>query len=119
MKSATQIAIDIAWGVGLWALGYVLGMMLFAFVPIAYLGLVITPFALAAAVWVCVKRFRGEGDSVLYLLAIGAAWLLIAYSFDYIFLVQAFNVQNYYDYDLLFYYLSTLLLPLIVGRWKI
>ncbi len=113
------MGVDVAWGVGLWAFGYVLGMMLFSFVPLEYLGLVITPFALLFAIWVCVRRFRGKGDSVLYLLAIGATWFLIAFAFDYLFLVYAFNVQNYYDYDVLFYYLFTLLLPVIVGRWRL
>ncbi|MBI2612895.1 hypothetical protein HYW59_03765 [Candidatus Kaiserbacteria bacterium] len=119
MKSAKEVGIDLVWGFGLWVFGYVLGMMLFTFVPLEYLGLVITPFALALAIWVCIRRFFKKNDSVLYLLAIGAAWFLIAFAFDYIFLVQAYNVKDYYDYDVLFYYLATLLMPLIAGRWNV
>lgn len=113
------MAVDsLGWGFGLWLFGFALGMLFFAFVPVQYIGLAVTPFALVATIWVCVRRFRGKGDSILYLLAVGAVWFLIAFTFDYVFLVRAFNVQNYYDYDVLFYYLSALLLPLIVGRWK-
>lgn len=118
MRSGTQIGIDIAWGFGLWVFGFALGMLFFSFIPTQYLGLAIMPIYLAAAVWVCVRQFRGKNDSVLYLLAVGATWLLIAFTLDYIFIVQAFFVENYYDYDVLFYYLITLLLPLIVGRWN-
>ncbi len=118
MKSAQQIGVDIAWGVGLWLLGFALGMLFFPFIPVQYLGLAIAPIALAATIWVCTRQFRGKGDSVLYLLAVGAAWLLIAFAFDYIFLVQAFNIQGYYDYDVLFYYLATLFMPIIVGQWN-
>lgn len=108
---------DAGWGIALWAFGYLLGMLFFSFVPIAYIGLAITPFGLAAAIWVCVRQFKGKGDSIFYLLGIGTVWFLIAFVFDYLFLVRAFNVQNYYDYDVLFYYLATLAMPLIVGRW--
>lgn len=117
MKSAKEVGIDLVWGFGLWAFGYILGMMLFTLVPVEYIGLIISPIALVLALWVCWRRFSRKGDNTLYLLAIGAAWLLMAFSLDYIFLVQAFNVQNYYDYDILFYYLATLLLPFIIGRW--
>ena len=110
---------DAAWGFGLWLLGYALGMLFFPFVPVQYIGLAVTPLALAAAIWVCVRQFKGKGDSVLYLLGIGFVWLLTAFLFDYLFLVQAFSVQNYYDYDVLFYYLATLALPLFVGRWGV
>ena len=119
MKSVNQVGVDIMWGFGLWVFGYVLGMMLFPFMPIEYLGYVITPLYFLAILWVCWRRFRGKGESVLYLLGIGAVWLLIAFAFDYIFLVQAFFVENYYDYDVLFYYLVTLLMPLIAGRWNV
>ncbi|OGG79337.1 hypothetical protein A3A39_00030 [Candidatus Kaiserbacteria bacterium RIFCSPLOWO2_01_FULL_54_13] len=113
-----QILIDtVAWGFALWVLGFALGMMLFPFVPVVYLGLLITPIYLAAAIWVCIQKFKGRGNSIAYLLGVGFAWFLVAFVFDYIFLVQAFAVENYYDYDVLFYYLITLALPLIVGRW--
>ncbi len=69
---------DAAWGFWLWLLGYVLGILFFAFVPVAYIGLAVTPFLLAAAIWACIRQFKGKGDNVLYLLAIGIAWLLIA-----------------------------------------
>ncbi len=117
MKTTREKLADLfGFGFALWLFGFVLGMMLFSIVPTAYLGLVITPFAFAAALWVCLRRFRGRGDSGLYLLSVGAVWLFIAVSFDYIFLVRAFSVANYYDFDVFLYYFITFFLPIAVGR---
>lgn len=117
MKTTRQKLIDtVGFGFGLWLVGFALGMMFFTIVPVKYMGLVITPLALAAAIWVCVRRFRGKGDSGAYLLSVGAVWLLIAVLFDYLFLAKAFAVENYYDFDVLLYYLITFLLPFAIGR---
>lgn len=117
MKTIRQKLVDmVGFGFLLWLIGFALGMMFFTIVPVQYLGLVISPFCLAATIWVCMRRFRGKGDSNAYLLAVGAVWLLIAVSFDYVFLVKAFAVQNYYDLDVLLYYTLTLLLPFVIGR---
>ncbi len=102
-------------GILLWIIGFALGMMLFPFVPVAYIGLPILAIMTPVTFFVAYKRFRSKAYKTNYYLAVAAVWLLIALLFDYIFLVIAFNAQNYYDADIMVYYILAFAIPAAVG----
>lgn len=103
------------WGFLLWLIGYVLGMMLFAVVPVNLIGWVIMPTGMAITLWVLFKKIKA--DRLADFVKLAVVWLLIAVVFDYFFLVKAFKVSGYYKPSVYLYYLLTILLPLAVG-WK-
>jgi hypothetical protein len=117
----------LGWGVGLWFIGYVLGIIAFMAVPANMIGLAVSLPATLITLWVLVKKVNppspdGFGEAKVkmsYYLKIAVAWTLIAILFDYLFLVLVFKpVDGYYKLDVYFYYVTTFLLPLIVGYFK-
>lgn len=105
------------WGVVLWLIGYVLGFVLFAFVSVSMIGWLVSPIGIVITVWVLIKRIHGVSAS--YYLYLGAMWALIAIVLDYFLLVQLLKpADGYYKLDVYLYYLLTLLLPVIVYRFK-
>ena len=101
------------WGFALWLFGYVLGIVLFMFVPASLIGWVITPIGLILTTFTLLKKIDGP---LGHYLKIGIIWTIIAIVFDYFFLVKLFKpADGYYKPDVFFYYLSTFALPLIVG----
>ncbi len=90
-------------------------MILFVFVPAATIGWIVLPIMIPVTVYVSFARLKPPINSVAYVLLVATTWTSIAVSFDYIFLVNAFNVQNYYDLDVFIYYTLTFLIPAIVG----
>ncbi len=105
------------WGFILWLFGYVLGIIFFAFVPQEVLGWYIMPFGLAATLWVLFKKVTRE--SFVCYVGLGVVWLILAVVLDYIFLVKMLAAVNYYKLDVYVYYLTTLILPILVGWYKI
>lgn len=103
------------WGFLLWLIGYALGMMLFAVVPVNAIGWVIMPIGTAITLWVLLRKIKA--DQFIYFVKLAVVWLLIAMFFDYFFLVKAFKVVGYYKLSVYLYYTLTILLPLGVG-WK-
>lgn len=103
------------WGFLLWLIGYALGMMLFAVVPVNLIGWVIMPIGTAITWWVLLKKIKA--DQFAYFVKLAVVWLLIAVIFDYLFLVKAFKVVGYYKPSVYLYYVLTVLLPLVAG-WK-
>ncbi|MFA5935310.1 MAG: hypothetical protein WC787_00425 [Patescibacteria group bacterium] len=104
------------WGFALWFIGYVLGIVLFAFVPPSLLGWIIMPIGILITLWVLLKKVKSTSFQHHALIAI--TWTLIAIVFDYVFLVLIFKpADGYYKLDVYIYYALTLLLPLIVG-WR-
>lgn len=104
------------WGFILWLIGYALGIMLFAVVPLDMIGWIITPIGTALALWVLFKKVKGE--SFQYYLFLAVIWVLIAIVFDYVFLVKAFKpADGYYKLDVYLYYTLAFALPLIAG-WR-
>ena len=101
------------WGFLLWLVGYALGMMLFAVVPVNLIGWVITPIGTALTLWVLLKKIKA--DKFAYFVKLAIVWTVIAVVFDYFFLVKAFKVAGYYKFDVYLYYFLTLVLPLTVG----
>lgn len=104
------------WGVGLWLIGYILGIILFFVVPPTLLGWVIMPIGVIITLWVLVKRIKSVKLS--YYVIIGIVWTVLAIIFDYLFLVQVFHPEQYYTVDIYLYYALTFLLPVVVGWWK-
>lgn len=105
------------WGLALWLFGYVLGIALFALVPPSLIGWVIMPIGIALTVWVLLKKING--NSLEYYFWIGIVWLVIAITFDYLFLVKIFKpAGGYYKPDVYLYYLLTFALPIFVGWLK-
>jgi hypothetical protein len=106
------------WGFVLWLIGYVLGIVFFAFVPANLLGWAIMPIGILVALWILLTRVKG--DSLLYYVLLGVAWCVIAIVLDYFLLVQLFKpADGYYKLDVYLYYAITLVLPIIVGWWKL
>lgn len=105
------------WGFLLWLIGYVLGIMLFFFVPPELLGWVITPFGVAITLWVIFKKINSL--KLKYYVQLAVVWLLIAIVCDYIFLVKLLHPENgYYKLDVFVYYILIFVLPLIIGWYK-
>lgn len=108
----------LGWGLLLWLTGYALSLALFALVPVAVLGwFVLAPLVPLTAV-VARVRLAGSWAPRWYPVAMGATWTSIAVVLDYLFIVTAFQVQAYYDIDLGLYYLSTLVIPILIGATR-
>jgi hypothetical protein len=106
----------LGWGVGLWFIGYALGMMLFALVPANLIGWIIMPIGTAIALWVAFKKVKG--DTLRYYCLVALVWLLIAVLGDYLFIVKALKpADGYYKLDVYVYYALTFAIPLFAG-WR-
>ena len=106
------------WGFLLWLIGYALGFVFFAFVPATLLGWVIMPIGTAIALWVLIKKIKGENLGYYFKVAI--VWVIIAMVFDYFFLVKMLKPEDgYYKLDVYLYYVLTFILPIAVGWFKI
>ncbi len=114
-----RIIVDtLGWGIVLWLIGYLLGIVLFFFVPASILGWVIMPIGITITLWVLLKKITSS--SIKYYLLLGVAWATIAVVCDYFLLVKLLNpVDGYYKLDVYIYYFTTLFLPIIVGWMKI
>lgn len=107
----------LGWGFLLWLIGYGLSMILFSVVPLWAIGWIIMPIGTLITLWVLFKNIKTENFG--YYVKLAVVWTLIAIVFDYFFIVKAFNpADGYYKLDVYLYYALTLLLPLIVGRYK-
>jgi len=106
----------LGWGVILWLIGYVLGIILFKVVSPSAIGWIITPIGIVVTLWVLLKKITPEFFS--YYVKIGLAWTLIAVVFDYLFIVKTFGAEEYYKPDVYLYYALTFILPVFVGAYK-
>lgn len=106
----------VGWGFVLWLIGYMLGILLFALVPVNVIGWIIMPIATAITLWIAFKKVKGgtlQSDC-----AMAFVWLLIAAAGDYLFIVKALKpVDGYYKPDVYLYYALTLAIPIFAG-WK-
>jgi hypothetical protein len=69
------------WGIILWLIGYVLGIILFMVVPQSILGWVIMPVGVALTLWVLFKKIRG--NTLQNYLWLAVIWTLLAIVLDY------------------------------------
>ena len=108
---------SLGWGLALWFIGYVLGIILFFLLPASLVGWAIMPVGVIITFWVLFKKVKG--DSLKYYLILAAVWTIIAVVFDYLFIVRAFKpADGYYKPDVYLYYAITFISPLIVAWWK-
>jgi hypothetical protein len=105
----------LGWGLLLWFIGYILGILLFVAVPASLLGWIIMPVGVAITLLVLFKKIKSRsfGDY----LRLGVIWTVIAILFDYLFLVKLFKSVGYYKLDVYLYYVLTFVLPIIAG-WR-
>lgn len=108
----------VVWGAGLWLFGYLLSFAAFAFVPVAYIGAAIAPFAFVATVWVATRHV--EGPTLGYYAAVGAIWAVLAVVLDYVLLVQLLHpADGYYKFDVYLYYVLCFVIPFAAGWWRL
>jgi len=112
-----QIIINnVFWGFILWLSGYILGIVLFPFVPKDQIGFYILPLGTALTLWVLLKKINR--DMFLCYFSVSVFWTMIAIILDYLFIVKLFTSTDYYKPDVYLYYLLTFLLPILVGLYK-
>lgn len=106
------------WGLALWLIGYVLGIILFFLVPPADIGWIITPFATLFTLWVAFRKIGG--DNLPYSLGVAVIWLAIAVLGDYLGIVKALAPPDgYYKLDVYLYYALTFVIPILAGWVKL
>jgi hypothetical protein len=107
----------LGWGFTLWVIGYILGIAVFPFVPVAVVGWIIMPIGVVLTLWVLLGRVKST--SLQYYLTLAVVWTLLAVVLDYLLLVKMFNPSDgYYKLDVYLYYALTFLLPIAVGWSK-
>ena len=113
-----SLVIDaLGWGIGLWLIGYVLGIILFFLLPPALIGWVISPVGLVITLWVLLARVKARAFQSFVILAV--VWTLIAIVGDYLFIVRMLQpADGYYKLDVYLYYGLTFTAPLVVGWWR-
>ena len=111
----TKIIDILLLGLALWLMGYVASILLYGFVSNVILGWVLFVIFTPVAVCISFLRFRKRKEAIVYYFVVALAWMLIAIAFDYLFIVKTFGVSNYYKLDVFVYYLTTFLVPLLVG----
>lgn len=105
------------WGVILWLVGYILGIVLFMVVPHQFIGWVIMPIGIGVTMWVLLRKIHAF--SFAYYFSFAIVWTVVAIVCDYFFLVKLFNPEDgYYKLDVYIYYILTFVLPLLVGWSK-
>jgi hypothetical protein len=105
------------WGLFLWFIGYLLGIVFFMVIPHDLIGFAIMPIGIVITLWVLLTKINNKPYS--YFIQIAATWTAIAILFDYLFIVKMFNAGNgYYKMDIYIYYLLTCIIPLVVGGYN-
>jgi hypothetical protein len=106
----------LGWGIGLWLIGYVLGIALFAAVPNGLIGWIIMPIG---AVITIAVLLRVKSEPLWFYATLSIVWTVLAVILDYVFIVKAFSPPDgYYKIDVYLYYALTFTLPLIVGGFR-
>jgi len=103
------------WGIILWLIGYVLGIILIFIFPSEIIGWILMPIGIVITLFV-LSRIKSK--DIKYYLILSIVWTAIAVIFDYFFIVKAFNSNTYYKLDVYLYYIFTFTLPIIVSFFK-
>jgi hypothetical protein len=107
----------LGWGLALWLIGYILGIVFIGVVGTSLVGWLILPIGVAATCWVLLTKVRSEGLARFTFL--GLVWALVAIALDYVFIVKAFHpADGYYKPDVYVYYALAFILPVLIGWWK-
>ena len=116
IKMAKTILVDApALGIFVWLIGYLAGIVLYFFLSPDILGWVLFAVFTPIVILLCYRRFGKRNESISYYAFVAAVWLIVAVVFDYSFLVKLLNPPVYYKLDVYIYYLSTFLIPFLVG----
>ncbi len=108
---------SLGWGLALWFIGYVLGIILIFLLPASLIGWAVMPIGVILIFWVLFKKVKAS--SLKYYLILALVWTVIAVVFDYLFIVKAFNpTDGYYKLDVYLYYAITFISPVIVAWLK-
>ncbi len=106
----------VGWGIGLWLIGYVLGIALFAVVSNGLIGWIIMPIGVVITIAVLL---RVKSEPLWFYATLSIVWTVLAVLLDYVFIVKAFSPPDgYYKVDVYLYYALTFTLPLIVGAFR-
>jgi hypothetical protein len=112
-----KVLIDIlGWGILLWLIGYILGIILFFVLPVSLIGWALLPVGLIITFWVLFRQVKRE--DFRYYLMLAVAWTTIAIICDYVFIVLLLKPDGYYKLDVYVYYLLMVASPLIAFWWK-
>lgn len=80
---------SLGWGLALWFIGYVLGIILIFLLPVSLVGWVIMPIGVIITFWILLKKIKYNNFE--YYLILAVVWTVIAVVFDYLFIVKAFE----------------------------
>jgi hypothetical protein len=106
---------SLGWGLALWFIGYVLGIILVFAVPTSLVGWIIMPVGTLIMLWVLLTKING---TFTHFAIVATLWIIIAILFDYLFIVQAFKpADGYYKLDVYVYYALTFIVPIVIG-WR-
>lgn len=111
----TRFVDTLLFGSAIWVLGYVASIILYSFVPNSLLGWILFVIFTPLTIYIAYLRFNGRKETVAYYSVVALVWVVLAIVFDYVFIVKAFNTQSYYKADVFVYYLTTFIVPLVVG----
>ena len=82
---------SLGWGLALWLIGYVLGIILISLVPSSLIGWIIMPIGIIITFWVLLKKVKS--DSFQHYLILSLVWTAIAVVFDTYLLSRRFRRQ--------------------------
>jgi len=109
---------SLGWGVVLWFIGYILGYIFYFIVPPSFIGWYIMPIGTIITIFVIYKFIKST--AWYYYLIIAMVWTILAIVMDYFLIVKLLNpTEGYYKLDVYVYYSLTLVLPIVVGGYKI
>jgi hypothetical protein len=103
------------WGIGLWLIGYVLGIVFFVALPATLIGWIILPIGVAMTIAV-LRRVKHE--PLCFYATLSVVWTALAVILDYVLIVKLLSPRDgYYKPDVYLYYALSFLLPLLVGAY--
>lgn len=106
----------LVYGLVIWLVGFVLGMVLFPFVEISVMGWILMPVTLIVALFLSMRiRRKRSAAAVSTFIGVGLSWVALSLILDYAILVKGYSAENFYDVDIIIYYIGVLLIPIIVS----
>lgn len=117
VKFSSKSGLSDALGMGslLWLMGYVLSLVLFAIIPEKLMAQIILAIMTPVFFIIAFYKLRFKSEHISYYVLIGIVWLSVAVVLDYLFIIRLFNVKNYYDIEVIVYYLITVIIPILIG----
>lgn len=104
------------YGLVIWLVGFVLGMVLFPFVEISVMGWILMPVTLIVALLLSLRiRRKRSAGAVSYFIGVGLSWVALSLILDYAILVKGYDAENFYDVDIIIYYVGVLLIPILAS----